>query len=83
MSRINRRHPIKPTDPGLRAYTEAQIAGILAEVLTLGRQFGLLFPSTGTDTNLDGRILVDFGNAPASTLLNLHTLLLDHEEDHP
>ncbi|MGW4896952.1 hypothetical protein ACWEQL_32545 [Kitasatospora sp. NPDC004240] len=81
--RHRHRHPLKPADPDVAACTEAQIATVLAEVLTLGAEFGLLFPSTGTDINLAGRVLVNLGNVPTSTLLNLHTLLLDRAEDHP
>ncbi|MGW2253162.1 hypothetical protein ACWCXH_23610 [Kitasatospora sp. NPDC001660] len=76
----NRRHPIAPADPRTRSYTEPQIAALLAEVCERGRKFGLIWPSATTDSVVDGRVLVRFGNAPASTVLNLLSLLLDHEK---
>ncbi|WP_030060999.1 MULTISPECIES: hypothetical protein [Streptomyces] len=73
------RHPMLPTDPRIRHYTDAHIRALLAEVDERGRKFGLIWPSAGTDRTLDGRVLVRFNTAPASTLLNLLTLLLDAE----
>ncbi|MFJ2191489.1 hypothetical protein ACIOJE_26755 [Kitasatospora sp. NPDC087861] len=72
---------MKPTDPRIRHYTEAQIRALLAEVHERGRRFGLVWPSATTDTTIDGRVLVRFNTAPASTLLNLLNLLLDAERD--
>ncbi|MFJ6134333.1 hypothetical protein [Kitasatospora sp. NPDC092286] len=71
------RHPIKPTDPRTRVYTEAQITSLIAEVHERGRKFGIIFPSASTDRTMDGRVLVNFGTAPSTTLLNLLNLLLD------
>ncbi|MET8622564.1 hypothetical protein ABZW30_02175 [Kitasatospora sp. NPDC004669] len=74
------RTPIAPTDPRLREHTEPQVTALLRELHECGREFGLLWGSaTVTETTLDGRILVDFGNAPVSTLLNLLHLLHDLE----
>ncbi|MFJ9953045.1 hypothetical protein [Kitasatospora sp. NPDC091207] len=73
------RRPIRPTDPRVRAYTEAQITTLLAELHERGRKFGIVWPSTGTDRTIDGRVLVRFGTAPSTTLLNLLNLFLDAE----
>ncbi|GAB7181366.1 hypothetical protein ATKI12_1197 [Kitasatospora sp. Ki12] len=78
-----RRLPMQPTDPRIRAYSDAHIRTLLAELQERGRKFGLLFPSATTDKTLDGRVLVCFNTAPASTLLNLLTLLLDADRERP
>ncbi|MFJ8472186.1 hypothetical protein [Kitasatospora sp. NPDC094011] len=75
------RYPMKPTDPRIRSYTEDQILILLAELQERGKRFGLIWPSATTDRTLDGRVLVRFNTAPASTLLNLLTLLLDADRD--
>ncbi|MGW2249745.1 hypothetical protein ACWCXH_06045 [Kitasatospora sp. NPDC001660] len=80
MSR-RRRHPMKPTDPRVRHYTEVQIKALIGEVHERGKKFGLVWPSATTDTTLDGRVLVRFNTAPVTTLLNLLNLLLDAERD--
>ncbi|MFD8755597.1 hypothetical protein ACFV0O_32170 [Kitasatospora sp. NPDC059577] len=72
---------MKPTDPRIRNYTDDHIRTLLAEVQERGKKFGLIWPSAGTDRTLDGRVLVRFGTAPASTLLNLLTLLLDADRE--
>ncbi|MFE3872922.1 hypothetical protein ACFXPX_00820 [Kitasatospora sp. NPDC059146] len=72
---------MQPTDPRIRAFTDAHIRTLLAELDERGRKFGLIFPSVATDRTLDGRVLVCFNTAPASTLLNLLTLLLDADRD--
>ncbi|MFD7450071.1 hypothetical protein [Kitasatospora sp. NPDC059827] len=72
---------MQPTDPRIRAFTEDHILSLLAELHERGRKFGLIFPSAATDRTLDGRVLVCFNTAPASTLLNLLTLLLDADRD--
>ncbi|MBD0696066.1 hypothetical protein [Streptomyces sp. CBMA123] len=72
--------PIEPADPLMRTYTELEITYLLAELHESGRKFGLLFPSAGTDSVVDGRVLVRFGNAPASTVINLLTLLREHDK---
>ncbi|WP_189925157.1 hypothetical protein [Kitasatospora xanthocidica] len=74
---------MQPTDPRIRAYSDAHIRTLLAELHERGRKFGLLFPSATTDKTLDGRVLVCFNTAPASTLLNLLTLLLDADRERP
>ncbi|HJD83369.1 hypothetical protein [Kitasatospora aureofaciens] len=73
--------PIEPDDPLMRTYTEIEVAYLLAELAERGRRFGLLFPSATTDSVVDGRVLVRFGNAPASTVLNLLSLLRSHDHD--
>ncbi|MER6300929.1 hypothetical protein ABT247_15390 [Kitasatospora sp. NPDC001539] len=80
---LPRRRPMKPTDPRIRYYTEDHIRTLLAELQERGKKFGLLFPSASTDRTIDGRILIRFNTAPASTLLNLLTLLLDAEKPAP
>ncbi|MFI9360826.1 hypothetical protein ACIG5E_07160 [Kitasatospora sp. NPDC053057] len=74
------RGPIEPVDPLMRTYTEIEVSYLLAELAERGRKFGLLWPSASTDSVVDGRVLVRFGNAPASTVLNLLTLLRDHDK---
>ncbi|MFE7594613.1 hypothetical protein ACFU6K_34930 [Kitasatospora sp. NPDC057512] len=76
-----RRFPMQPTDPRIRGYTEDQVRILLAELQERGRAFGLLFPSATTDTTMDGRVLVAFNTAPASTLMNLLTLLFDADRE--
>ncbi|MFJ7246233.1 hypothetical protein ACIQWA_16475 [Kitasatospora sp. NPDC098652] len=78
--------PIEPADPRIRTYTEPDITRLLAELAERGRKFGLLWPSATTDSVVDGRVLVRFGNAPTSTVLNLLALLRSHdttEDDTP
>ncbi|MEU7094497.1 hypothetical protein [Kitasatospora aureofaciens] len=70
---------MKPTDPRVRYYTEAQIKTLIIEVHERGLKFGLVWPSATTDTTLDGRVLVRFNTAPVTTLLNLLNLLLGAE----
>ncbi|MGW3230191.1 hypothetical protein [Kitasatospora sp. NPDC001095] len=72
-----KRQPMKPGDPRIRSYAEEDILILLGELHERGRKYGLLFPSACTDKTVDGRLVVRFGMAPASTLLNLLTLLLD------
>ncbi|MEV7021723.1 hypothetical protein [Kitasatospora sp. NPDC093558] len=70
--------PIAPDDPRMRDYNRAQVLALLAELRTRGRPYGLLWGSAdASDTTIDGRLLVDFGHAPVSTLLNLLDLLRD------
>ncbi|MFE2726758.1 hypothetical protein [Kitasatospora sp. NPDC059327] len=73
------REPIAPDDPRMRTYTETDVIALLAELHRRGREFGIVWPSATTDSVVDGRVLVRFGNAPLSTVLNLLNLLLDHE----
>ncbi|MEU4585783.1 hypothetical protein AB0F92_27455 [Kitasatospora aureofaciens] len=74
---------MKPTDPRVRYYTEAQIKTLIIEVHERGLKFGLVWPSATTDTTLDGRVLVRFNTAPVTTLLNLLNLLLGAERGDP
>ncbi|MFG2909338.1 hypothetical protein ACGF13_30260 [Kitasatospora sp. NPDC048286] len=69
-------HPIHPADPALLHLTSRQVTELIVELRTEGREFGLLWPSaTPGGTNLHGRPLVDIGNVPASTLINLLALI--------
>ncbi|MER6400207.1 hypothetical protein ABT263_29830 [Kitasatospora sp. NPDC001603] len=79
-----RRTPIAPDDPRMRDYTHAQITTLLGELHTRGARFGIQWgPATTVGGTVDGRILVDFGNAPVATLLNLLHLLRDTERNEP
>ncbi|MFJ3220329.1 hypothetical protein ACIPLC_30965 [Kitasatospora sp. NPDC086801] len=78
---LPRRRPMLPTDPRIRYYTDDHIRTLLAEVDERGRRFGLVFPSATIDRTIDGRVLVRFNTAPASTLLNLLSLLLAADRD--
>ncbi|MFF2541684.1 hypothetical protein ACFVUY_03890 [Kitasatospora sp. NPDC058063] len=70
--------PIAPDEPRMRDCTRPQITALLGELHRLGLPHGLLWGSASPgETILDGRLLVDFGNAPVSTLLNLLHLLRD------
>ncbi|WP_030233338.1 hypothetical protein [Streptomyces sp. NRRL S-350] len=70
--------PIAPDDPRMLDYTAPQITTLLGELHRRGLRRGLLWGSASAgETTLDGRLLVDFGNAPVSTLLNLLHLLRD------
>ncbi|MFH8385391.1 hypothetical protein ACH4E7_31380 [Kitasatospora sp. NPDC018058] len=72
------REPVPPDDPRMRDYTEPHITALLGELHRRGLPYGLLWGSAAPgETTLDGRILVDFGNSPVSTLLNLLHLLRD------
>ncbi|MFJ9692843.1 hypothetical protein [Kitasatospora sp. NPDC101183] len=73
---------MKPNDPRIKGYSEDHIRTLLGELHERGRKFGLIFPSSTTDVSMDGRVLVCFNSAPASTLLNLLTLLLDVDREH-
>ncbi|MET8540849.1 hypothetical protein ABZW03_09360 [Kitasatospora sp. NPDC004799] len=76
------RDPVAPDDPRMSDYTAPQITALLGELHRRGMPHGLLWGSASPgETTLDGRILVDFGNAPVSTLLNLLHLLRDLERD--
>ncbi|MGV9268448.1 hypothetical protein ACWDRR_27710 [Kitasatospora sp. NPDC003701] len=78
------RTPIAPDDPRMRDYTHAQITALLTELHTRGTRFGIAWGSATTlGGTVDGRILIDFGNAPVATLLNLLHLLRDTERNEP
>ncbi|MFJ2777921.1 hypothetical protein [Kitasatospora sp. NPDC087315] len=71
-----RHRPLAPDDPRMREYTEAQVTALLGELRERGRPHGILWGSATTHNGtVDGRVLIDFGNAPVSTLLNLLHLL--------
>ncbi|MFJ6383622.1 hypothetical protein ACIQI7_26900 [Kitasatospora sp. NPDC092039] len=57
------REPVAPDDPGMCDYTGPQITALLGELHRRAASAG--------ESTLDGRVLVDFGHAPVSTLLNL------------
>ncbi|MCX4754347.1 hypothetical protein [Kitasatospora purpeofusca] len=68
--------PVDPHDPYLRTYTEPEVTALLRELHERGRPLGLRWGSAAVaEPTIDGRLLVDFGDAPVSTLLNLLTLL--------
>ncbi|WP_327676159.1 hypothetical protein [Kitasatospora sp. NBC_00458] len=67
--------PIAPDDPRLRTYTEAEVTALLAELHERGRPLGIVWPSATTDSIVDGRVLVRFGNGSTATVLNLLNLL--------
>ncbi|MER7755802.1 hypothetical protein [Kitasatospora sp. NPDC097643] len=76
------RLPVAPDDVRVREYTEQQVATLLGELRRRGRAYGLLWGSAGVSgATIEGRLLVDFGNAPVSTLLNLLHLLRDAERN--
>ncbi|MER8102784.1 hypothetical protein [Kitasatospora sp. NPDC094016] len=75
-------HPIHPADPALRHLTARQITGLIVELRTEGREFGILWPSAQPgETDLNGRALVSLGNIPASTLINLLALLREYKRE--
>ncbi|WP_031066024.1 hypothetical protein [Streptomyces sp. NRRL WC-3742] len=64
--------PVAPDDPRTGDCTRPQITALLGELHRRGLQFGLLWGSAGASKAVvDGRLLVDFGPAPVSTLINL------------
>ncbi|MEV7772583.1 hypothetical protein [Kitasatospora sp. NPDC086791] len=73
---MNAHHPIRPTDPALLHLTLRQLTALIVELRTEGREFGLLWPSVSPgEIDLQGRRLIDIGNIPASTLVNLLAVL--------
>ncbi|WP_316529023.1 hypothetical protein [Kitasatospora brasiliensis] len=72
-------HPIEPSDPVLLHLTPRQLTELIVELRTESRQFGLLWPSAiPGETDLHGRRLIDIGNIPTSTLINLLALLREY-----
>ncbi len=70
------REPLTPHDPILRTRTALEVTALLRELHEVGRPFGIQWGSAAVnDTTIDGRLLIDFGHAPAYTLLNLLELL--------
>jgi hypothetical protein len=63
----------------MRDYTEPQVTALIRELHERGRHFGILWGSARTNGEVDGHLLIDFGNATVSTLLNLLHLLRDAE----
>ncbi|MFI9361694.1 hypothetical protein ACIG5E_11620 [Kitasatospora sp. NPDC053057] len=75
-------HPIHPADPALLHLTGPQLTELIVELRTEGREFGLLWPSAHPgETSLNGRRLVNLGNIPASTLINLLALLREFKRN--
>ncbi|MFE5582674.1 hypothetical protein [Kitasatospora sp. NPDC056531] len=73
---MNALHPIHPADPAIHYLTGPQITELIVELRTEGREFGILWPSAKPgETILNGRVLVNLGNVPASTVINLLALL--------
>ncbi|MGW2867933.1 hypothetical protein [Kitasatospora sp. NPDC001225] len=78
---MNALYPIRPADPAIRYLTSRQIAGLIVELRTEGREFGLLWPSAQPgETVLNGQVLVSLGNVPASTLINLLALVREFRQ---
>ncbi|MFE4397082.1 MULTISPECIES: hypothetical protein [Streptomycetaceae] len=78
---MNALYPIRPADPAIRHLTSRQIAGLIVELRTEGREFGLLWPSAQPgETVLNGQVLVSLGNVPASTLINLLALVREFRQ---
>ncbi|MDH6707064.1 hypothetical protein P3T27_003793 [Kitasatospora sp. MAA19] len=74
--------PIHPADPALRYLTGREITQLIVELRIEGREFGLLWPSARPgETVLNGRVLVELGNIPASTLINLLALLREYKRE--
>ncbi|MFE4971777.1 hypothetical protein ACFRAR_06630 [Kitasatospora sp. NPDC056651] len=72
-------HPIHPADPALLHLTPRQLTELIVELRVEGREFGLLWPSAESgEVNLYGHRLIDIGNIPASTLINLLALLREY-----
>ncbi|GAA1987214.1 hypothetical protein [Kitasatospora viridis] len=67
--------PIAPDDPATRDYTDAQVTDLIRELQDKGTKFGLLWGSARTNGTVNGHTLVNFGNAPVSTVLNLLALI--------
>ncbi|WP_316526674.1 hypothetical protein [Kitasatospora brasiliensis] len=74
------RFPMKPGDRRVRAYSERDVLALLNELHRRGKKFGLYFPAACTNTR-HGQVIVRFGSAPASTLLNLLTLLAESDAE--
>ncbi|MGE7437174.1 hypothetical protein [Kitasatospora sp. NPDC001175] len=64
----------------MRDYTDSQVTALLRELHERGRPFGVLWGSASTNGVVNNHILVNFGNASVSTVLNLLDLLRDAEE---
>ncbi|MFE4512930.1 hypothetical protein ACFRMQ_01860 [Kitasatospora sp. NPDC056783] len=76
------REPISPDDPRMRDYTSSHLTALLGELHRRGLRYGLLWDSAAAGgADRDGRLLVDFGNAPVSTLVNLLHLLRDLDRE--
>ncbi|MBV2154115.1 hypothetical protein [Kitasatospora sp. SUK 42] len=74
--------PIRPADPALFHLTARQLTELIIDLRTEGREFGLLWPSAKPgEVNLQGRPLIDLGNIPASTLINLLALLREYKRN--
>ncbi|MFF2040118.1 hypothetical protein ACFVVX_06820 [Kitasatospora sp. NPDC058170] len=73
--------PVEPADPGIRLLTERQVAEMIEELRSEGREFGVLLPSATTHSVVDGRVLVTFGNGPTSTVINLLALLREFKRE--
>ncbi|WP_030238851.1 hypothetical protein [Streptomyces sp. NRRL S-350] len=75
-------HPLHPADPALLHLTSRQLAGLIVELRAEGREFGLLWPSASPgEINLNGLRLINLGNIPASTLINLLALLREYKRN--
>ncbi|MFJ8436853.1 hypothetical protein ACIQ9P_36725 [Kitasatospora sp. NPDC094019] len=68
--------PIGPHDKILRTCTEPEVTALLRELHERGKPLGLRWGSAHVNgRTIDGRLLVNFGDAPVSTLFNLLELM--------
>ncbi|MGW7449176.1 hypothetical protein [Kitasatospora sp. NPDC054795] len=74
------RRPTGPADAIMHTCTEPEVTSLLDELRERGRKFGLIWPALATDRVIDGRVLVRFGAAPASTVLNLLAILRHYDK---
>jgi hypothetical protein len=70
-----RRAPVAASDPATLEYTDVQITELIRQLQERGSRLGLLWGSARTNGTVNGHVLVNFGNAPVSTLLNLLALI--------
>ncbi|MFE4513485.1 hypothetical protein ACFRMQ_04690 [Kitasatospora sp. NPDC056783] len=76
--------PIHPRDPAIRHLTGRDLTQLIVELRTEGRELGLLWPSAKPgETVLNGQILVSLGSVPASTLINLLSLVREFRRGRP
>ncbi|MFJ7908483.1 hypothetical protein [Kitasatospora sp. NPDC096204] len=69
-------HPLDPRDPALHRLSRRDLTDLIVELRTEGRELGLLWPSAKPgETVLNGQVLVSLGSVPASTLVNLLSLV--------
>ncbi|MFJ9692767.1 hypothetical protein [Kitasatospora sp. NPDC101183] len=73
---MNAHRPIRPGDPAFERLSRAEIFQLIVELRSASREFGLLWPSAKPgERTLNGRVLVNLGNVPVSTVVNLLAVL--------